>query len=224
MKNSVNIENVLPADIERRSMEIIEGELGDTSHLSEKEKLVVKRVIHTTADFDYLHNLKFSESAVEIGIEALRSGAVIVTDTHMAESGISKPATKSLGCEIHCFMSDNNVAEKAKYEGTTRAVVSMDRAAEMFADRKTIFAIGNAPTALIRLYELICHNKITPSLVIGAPVGFVNVVQSKQLIMQGKIPYIVAEGRKGGSNVAAAICNAMLYQIYDRASGKIIAE
>lgn len=223
MKN-INIENVLPADIERRSMDIIESELGDTSHLSEKEKLVVKRVIHTTADFDYLYNLKFSENAVETGIDALRSGAIIVTDTSMAKSGISKPATNALGCEIHCFMSDNNVAEKAKYEGTTRAVASMDIAAEMFADKKTIFAIGNAPTALIRLCELIRDKKITPSLVIGAPVGFVNVVQSKQLIMRGNVPYIVAKGRKGGSNVAAAICNAMLYQIYDRASGNIIAE
>lgn len=203
-------------------MEIIEGELGDISHLSEAQKLIVKRVIHTTADFDYLHNLKFSPNAEKIGTEVLQKGAVIITDTHMAESGISKPAVKALGCEIHCFMSDSDIAEKARNEGTTRAVASMDKAAALFADRETIFVTGNAPTALIRLYELICDGIITPSLVIGAPVGFVNVIQSKQLIMQSGIPYIVADGRKGGSNVAAAVCNALLYQIYDRVSGKII--
>jgi precorrin-8X/cobalt-precorrin-8 methylmutase len=212
----MNIENILPADIEKKSMEIIESEIGDTSHLSESEKLVVKRVIHTTADFDYLHNLKFSENAVQIGLNALKNGAVIVTDTHMAESGISKPAIKYLGCEVHCFMSDSDIADKAKRDGTTRAVASMDKAAEMFSDRNVIFAIGNAPTSLIRLNELILNKKINPALVIGVPVGFVNVIASKQLIMKSGTAYIVAEGRKGGSNVAAAICNSLLYQLYDR--------
>lgn len=222
MQSKINIENILPADIEQRSMEIIESELGDTSHLSEAQKLIVKRVIHTTADFDYLHNLKFSQNAEKIGTSVLKNGAVIITDTHMAESGISKPAIKKLNCELHCFMSDCDVAEKARIEGTTRAVASMDKAANLFANKNTVFVIGNAPTALIRLYELICDGIITPSLIIGAPVGFVNVVQSKQLIMHSNVPYIVADGRKGGSNVAAAICNALLYQVYDRASGKII--
>lgn len=217
-------ENMRPADIERRSMEIIESELGDTSHLTAEEKSVVKRVIHTTADFDYLDNLKFSPGAVRTGIEALRNGAVIVTDTNMAQSGISKPAANALGCEIRCFMSDSAAAERARLNDTTRAAASMDLAAELFADRQVIFAVGNAPTALIRLHELICAGRISPVLIIGAPVGFVNVIRSKQLIMQDGIPYIVADGRKGGSNVAAAICNAMLYLIYDRASGKIIGE
>ena len=217
-------ENVLPADIERRSMEIIESELGDTSHLSPSQKAIVKRVIHTTADFDYLQNLKFAPNAVELGLAALRGGAMIVTDTQMALSGISKPALQALGCEACCFMADPEVAQIAKANGTTRAVASMDRAAERFADRRVIFAVGNAPTALIRLRELFDEGKIFPALVIGTPVGFVNVVPSKQLIMQSKMPYIVAEGRKGGSNVAAAICNALLYQLYDRASGRGIKE
>lgn len=217
-------EKILPADIERRSMEIIEEELGDTSRLSPAQKAIVKRVIHTTADFDYLQNLKFSPNAVELGLAALREGAVIVTDTQMALSGVSKPALKALGGEVYCFMSDPEVARIAKQNGTTRAVASMERAAECWADRRVIFAIGNAPTALIRLRELADEGKISPALVIGTPVGFVNVVQSKQLIMQSDLPYIVAEGRKGGSNVAAAICNALLYQIYDRSSGTVIAE
>ncbi len=214
------MEIILPADIERRSMEIIESELGDTSHLSEAQKAIVKRVIHTTADFDYLQNLTFSPNAVEHGLAALRDGAVIVTDTQMALSGISKPALKALGCEAHCFMSDPETARMARERGTTRAMVSIDRAAEAFADRQVIFAIGNAPTALIRLRELMDAGRLLPALVIGTPVGFVNVVPSKELIMACDVPSIVAAGRKGGSNVAAAICNALLYMLYDRESGK----
>lgn len=219
-----NIEKLRPEEIECRSMEIIESELGDTSRLSPSQKAIIKRVIHTTADFDYLQNLKFSKNSVELGLNALKSGAVIVTDTQMALSGISKPALKALGCEAHCFMSDPNVARIARKNGTTRAIASMDNAAELFADRRVIFAIGNAPTALIRLRELADEGKILPALIIGTPVGFVNVVQSKELIMQSNVPHIVAEGRKGGSNVAASICNAMLYMIYDRATGNIITE
>jgi len=215
----MNIENIRPADIERRSMEIIESELGCTDGLSENEKLIVKRVIHTTADFDYLQNLKFSQNAVQNGLAALKSGAVIVTDTHMAESGISKPAMNKLHCRACCFMSDSDVAERAKREGITRACVSMDKAAELLGGENVIFAIGNAPTALIRLSELIRENRINPALIIGVPVGFVNVVQSKEIIMSGKTPYIVAQGRKGGSGVAAAICNALLYMLYDRKAG-----
>ncbi len=212
----MNIENILPGDIEKKSMEIIESELGDVSYLSEPEKLVLKRVIHTTADFEYKNNLKFSAGAVESGISALKNGAVIVTDTNMALSGISKPAVSKNGCKLCCFMGDDDVAKKAKQRKVTRAVVSMEKAAELFGTVNTIFAIGNAPTALIRLHELIGERKISPSLVIGTPVGFVNVVQSKKLIMSDDIPYIVADGRKGGSTVAAAVCNALLYQIYDR--------
>ncbi len=212
----MKIENILPADIERRSMEIIESEIGDMSAFSEHEKLIVKRCVHTTADFDYKNNLRFSDNAAELGIAALKNGAVIVTDTQMALAGISKPACKKLGCELHCFMSDPDVAEKAKEQGVTRAVVSVDKAAELFDGKTLIYAVGNAPTALIRLHELITAKKISPALIIGAPVGFVNVVEAKKLIMTAGAAYIVADGRKGGSTVAAAILNAMLYTLYER--------
>ncbi|MGN0666362.1 MAG: precorrin-8X methylmutase [Huintestinicola sp.] len=214
----MKIENIRPADIERRSMEIISEELSqmDMPGLSESELDTVKRVIHTTADFDYLYNLRFTKNAVESGLEALSEGAVIVTDTRMAESGISKPALKHLGCELHCFMSDEDVAIRAKNEGVTRASVSMDKAAELYTDRKMIFAIGNAPTALIRLSELVKEGRIQPKLIIGVPVGFVNVAASKEMIIKSGVPSIVAMGRKGGSTVAAAICNSLLYRLYKR--------
>lgn len=212
----MDIEALSPADIERRSMEIIESELGDCSRFSEGERLVVKRVIHATADFDYADNLRFSENALEIGLNALKSGAVIVTDTNMALSGISKPALKALGCEAVCFMADEDVAAQAKSSGMTRAAASVDKAAQLFGRGNVIFVAGNAPTALIRIHELTREGKISPSLIIGVPVGFVNVVQSKELIMSGSTPYIIAAGRKGGSTVAAAICNALLYQLYER--------
>ena len=218
----MEIENINPNDIERISMNIIESELGDTSHLSKGEKLVVKRVIHTTADFEYLDNLKFSKNAVDIAKNILKQGAVIVTDTQMAFSGINKPAVQKLGCEIYCFMSDSDVAETAKRNGTTRAVASVDKAAEMFQNKNVIFVVGNAPTALIRICELAKNGKLSPAFVVGTPVGFVNVVQSKDMIMQTDIPYIAAAGRKGGSTVAAAVCNSLLYQVYDRKTGKII--
>ena len=212
----MKIENILPADIERRSMEIIDSEIGDMSAFSEHEKLIIKRCVHTTADFDYKNNLKFSDNAAETGIDALKKGAVIVTDTQMAFSGISKPACKALGCELHCFMSDPDIAKAAKKSGVTRAVVSVDKAVEQFSGRRLIFVIGNAPTALIRIYEHITERGFRPALVVGAPVGFVNVVEAKKLIMSTDVPYIVADGRKGGSNVAAAIMNAMLYTLYQR--------
>lgn len=203
-------EIVKPMDIEKRSFEIISEILGDKKILPENE-LVVKRVIHTTADFDYADNLCFSKDAVLKGIEALKSGCDIVTDTNMAKSGINKNILAKLGGQVHCFMSDEDVARQAKERGVTRAVVSMEKAASL--NKPLIFAIGNAPTALIALDKLIKEGKINPQLIIGVPVGFVNVVESKELIMENNIPYIVAKGRKGGSNVAAAICNAMLYQI-----------
>lgn len=212
----MNIEHIKPDEIEKRSMEIIESELGDTSHLTDAEKTIVKRVIHTTADFDYLQNLRFSENAVESGLQAIRKGTVIITDTNMSLAGISKPALKALGCEVRCFTADSDVAEAARSNGTTRAVAAVDKAAKLYGQQGFIYAVGNAPTALIRLHELISGKIISPALIIGVPVGFVNVVRSKELIMTNDVPYIVAEGRKGGSTVAAAICNAMLYQLYKR--------
>ena len=206
----IELENVKPMDIERRSFEIITQELGDRKLDPDKE-LIIKRCIHTSADFDYADNLCFSEGAVERALDALRQGACIVTDTQMGKSGINKRALARLGGEAYCFMSDEDVAAAAKANGTTRAVASMDKAAQL--DKKLIIAVGNAPTALVRLYELIKEGKIHPELIIGVPVGFVNVVQSKEIIMQAGVPYIVARGRKGGSNIAACICNALLYMI-----------
>lgn len=204
------IETIKPMDIEKRSFEIITEILGDR-RLDTENELVIKRAIHATADFDYADNLVFSEHAVRKGIEALRSGCDIVTDTQMAKSGINKMALGRLGGEVHCFMSDPDVAAEASQRGVTRAIVSMERAAKL--PKSCIFAIGNAPTALICIRELMDAGKLSPALVIGVPVGFVNVVESKELIIESGMPHIVARGRKGGSNVAAAICNAMLYQI-----------
>ena len=204
------IENIKPMDIEKRSFEIIAEILGDTP-LDPENELVIKRVIHTTADFEYVQNLVFSDHAVQKGIEALRGGCDIVTDTQMARSGINKTILGKLGGEVHCFMSDPDVAEEAKARGVTRAIVSMEKASRL--SKPCIFAVGNAPTALISLHEQIQSGLLKPALVIGVPVGFVNVVESKEMIIQSGVPHIVARGRKGGSNVAAAICNAMLYQI-----------
>ena len=209
----IELENVKPMDIEARSFEIITEELGDTPLVPGTE-LIVKRCIHTSADFDYAENLYFSENAVDIAIEAIKNGACIVTDTQMAKAGINKKALARYGGEVYCFMSDEDVAQIARKNGTTRATASMDKAADM--EKKLIFAIGNAPTALVRLYELIEEGKISPELIIGVPVGFVNVVQSKELIMKTNVPCIVARGRKGGSNIAACICNALLYMIDNR--------
>ena len=206
----VNLEKVLPRDIENRSFEIITQELGDTPLIPGTE-LIVKRCIHTSADFDYAKNLRFSEGAVEKALDALKNGASIVTDTQMAKAGINKKALARLGGEVYCFMSDEDVAATAREHGTTRATASMDKAAAL--KKPLIFAIGNAPTALVRLYELMEEGSLRPELIIGAPVGFVNVVQSKELIMETDVPYIVAAGRKGGSNIAACICNALLYML-----------
>ena len=204
------IEKIKPMDIEKRSFEIITEILGDRK-LDPENELVIKRAIHTTADFDYADNLVFSEHAVKKGMEALKNGCDIVTDTQMAKSGINKTILGKLGGEVHCFMSDPDVAAEAKERGITRAIVSMEKAATL--EKPCIFAIGNAPTALISLKEQMDAGLLHPALIVGVPVGFVNVVESKELIIASDVPHIVARGRKGGSNVAAAICNAMLYQI-----------
>ena len=206
----IELVNVLSAEIEKRSFEIISSEM-EPMEFGPNEELVVKRVIHTSADFDYAKTLCFSDCAVPKAMEAIKKGACIVTDTQMAKAGINKKILAKFGGEVLNFMADEDVAAAAKANGTTRATACIDKAAAL--DRPLIFAIGNAPTALVRLYELITDGKLRPELIIGVPVGFVNVVQSKELIMQTDVPYIVARGRKGGSNVAAAICNAILYQL-----------
>ena len=209
----MSIQHVRPEEIERRSMEIIQAELGDRA-IEAEYRDVVLRVIHTTADFDYAENLVFSEDAAAKGREAILNGASIVTDTRMAWAGINKAALEKAGARALCFMGDEDVAQAAREQGTTRAWACMDKAATLEGD--VIIAVGNAPTALIRLRELIDEGEIQPRLVIGVPVGFVNVVESKELIMEAGVPYIVAKGRKGGSNVAAAIVNALAY----RATGR----
>ena len=203
-------EIIAPKDIEKRSFEIITELLG-SRRLDPENEPVIKRVIHTTADFDFADSLIFSPHAVEQGLRALRAGCDIVTDTQMAKAGISKPALEKLGGRVHCFMSDADVAQEAQKRGLTRAAVSMERAAAL--QKPCIFAVGNAPTALLRLRELIDDGRLAPALVIGVPVGFVNVVESKEQILSASVPHIVARGRKGGSAVAAAICNALLYQL-----------
>lgn len=203
-------EIIAPMEIEKRSFEIISELLGDRT-LDPENEAVIKRVIHTTADLEFADTLCFSEHAVQKGIEALKNGCDIVTDTQMAKAGINKSILSSLGGEVHCFMSDPDVAAEAKRKGITRAIVSMEKAAGI--PKPCIYAIGNAPTALFALKSLIDKGKLNAALIIAVPVGFVNVTESKELIINANVPYIAARGRKGGSPVAAAICNAMLYQI-----------
>ena len=204
------IQFVKPADIETRSFEIITSELGNRV-LDPENELVIKRCIHTSADFDYADNLCFSEHAVSRTVEALKSSVSIVTDTNMAKAGINKRVLARFGGEVLNFMADPDVAAEAKERGITRSAVCMERGAAL--GKPLIYAVGNAPTALIRLYEMLEEGTmVTPALIVGVPVGFVNVVESKELILsRTDVPYIVARGRKGGSNIAACICNALLY-------------
>ncbi len=206
----MNIEIINPAEIEKRSLEIIEEKLKG-KNIEEKNKDIIKRVIHTTADFDYAENMIFSEDAADKALAALKNKVNIVTDTQMAFSGINKKILSELGCKIYCYMSDDDVAKRAKELGITRAMAAMEKAAELGSN--TIFAIGNAPTALIKLNELTERGIITPVLIIAVAVGFVNVVEAKELIIGGKIPFIASRGNKGGSTVAAAILNALLYKL-----------
>lgn len=204
------IEEVKPREIEERSFAIISEELGARTFAPHTE-LIVKRCIHTSADFDYADNLCFSQDAAVKAMEAIKRGVSVVTDTNMAKAGINKVSLGKYGGSVHCFMADADVAEAARLHGTTRASESMKKAAAM--GEPFLYAIGNAPTALVTLYDLMQEGQMKPELIIGVPVGFVNVVQSKELIMRSDIPYIVARGRKGGSNIAACIVNALLYMI-----------
>lgn len=202
------IEIVKPEEIEKKSFEILSEILGDVKFPPLHEP-IIKRVIHTTADFEYASIMNISEGAMEKAMEAIRGGCNIVTDTNMAAAGINKKVLGSCGGKVVCLMADGQVAAEAAEKGITRAAVSMDIAVRDPQNR--IFVIGNAPTALIRLYELVTSGQISPALVVGVPVGFVNVVESKELIKKAGVPFIVSDGRKGGSTVAAAIVNAILY-------------
>lgn len=205
-----------PQDIELNSFEIITQILGDMK-LDPKHENIIKRVIHTTADFDYVENLFFSENVVDTALSYLKNGAYIVTDTQMSKSGINKKALSKLGCSIECFIDNEEVSIIAKEKSITRSSVAVEYALKNI-NQPIIFVVGNAPTALIKLYDIIKYKKDLPkpSLIIGVPVGFVNVIESKELIMELDIPCIIAKGRKGGSNVAAAICNALMYEIVER--------
>lgn len=209
----MEIEFVKPEEIEKRSFEIIRNELSSKNIvLPQEQEAVTIRVIHTTADFDFANTLKFSQNAVQTARELLKAGADIVTDTNMAKAGISKKVLSKYGGTVHCFMADDDVAAEAKSRGLTRAAVSMERASKL--NKKVIFALGNAPTAMISLYEMMKKNIYKPDFIIGVPVGFVNVEAAKELFLKdGSVPYIINQGRKGGSTVAAAICNALLYEI-----------
>ena len=208
------IEHVLPGDIEKRSFEIIAEELAEMGiTLDPEQDLIIRRAIHTSADFEYAKTLTFSPDAVRIARELIAGGADIVTDTNMALTGINKKRIAGFGGSVRCYMADEAVAQEAKVRGITRASVSMEHAARDIqkSGRRTIFAVGNAPTALITLRSMYDEGLFTPDFVIGVPVGFVNVVEAKELIVETDIPHIVNRGRKGGSNVAAAIVNALIY-------------
>ena len=207
------IEEVKPREIEERSFAIISEELGARTFAPHTE-LIVKRCIHTSADFDYADNLCFSQDAAVKAMEAIQRGVSVVTDTNMAKAGINKVSLGKYGGSVHCFMADADVAEAARLHGTTRASESMKKAAAM--GEPFLYAIGNAPTALVTLYDLMQEGQVKPELIIGVPVGFVNVVEAKELFIGGQTPYIIARGRKGGSNVAASIVNALLYQMVHR--------
>ncbi len=199
--------HVRPEEIERESFRII-GEILEEEgiRLRENEAPIIKRVIHTTADFSFARSLKFTDQAISQGIKLIQSGATIVTDTNMALSGINKRVEK-YGCKVCCFMADPSVSAEAKMRGVTRATVSMERAMELPGPK--IIACGNAPTALIELHDIMERTGKKPDLLIGVPVGFVNVEYSKDIYLNSGVEYIINFGRKGGSNVAAAIVNAL---------------
>lgn len=209
------IEFILPSEIERKSFEIIENELKERGiEIPLEQKPVTMRVIHTSADFEYAQTMRYSDNAIEIAKKLILSGAHIVTDTNMAKAGINKKTLEKFGGEVHCFMADADVASEAKERKTTRAAVSMERACQL--GKPVIYALGNAPTAMITLYEMMERKIYVPPFIIGVPVGFVNVVAAKELFLNSTVPYIINKGRKGGSNIAAAICNALLYELGGR--------
>ena len=206
-----------PTQIERGSMDIIRAELAARGiTLKPEEAPVVLRCIHASADFDYAENLRFTPGAVEKALEALKNGAHIVTDTNMALAGVSKPGLKTMGGEAHCFMAEPEIAQIARVRDCTRAVASMDFAAAHLPE--AIYAVGNAPTALFALAEHL-EEGMRPALIVAVPVGFVNVVESKERIFELctrlGVPCIAAMGRKGGSSIAAAVCNALIYTAAD---------
>ncbi len=200
-----------PQEIEDLSFKIIEEEAGDHG-FNEQEWPIVRRMIHTSADFEYIKSIRFNGDAVEKGIRAIRSGCKIITDTNMARVGTRKKEIESFGGSVSCLIGDAGVAKTAKKNGTTRALAAVDMACDTLG--QGIYVVGNAPTALLRLIDHIKDNKVNPALVIGFPVGFVNAAESKDALMELSIPYITNKGRKGGSNIAASVVNALAIAAY----------
>ncbi|EJP6473715.1 precorrin-8X methylmutase [Clostridium sporogenes] len=201
-----------PMDIEKRSFEIIEEEMGE-HNFSDEELKIVKRVIHTTADFEYKDLIYIKEGAIEAAKEILKKGTKIYTDTNMALSGINKKALGDLKSTVQCFVSREDVASIAKDRGITRSMAAVELAAEEGIE---FFVFGNAPTALYKLIELMKEGKANPKFIIGVPVGFVGAAESKKELEKLDIPFITIRGRKGGSNVAASIVNALMYMLVER--------
>ncbi len=195
-----------PQEIEDLSFKIIEEEAGHHS-FKKQEWPIVRRMIHTSADFDYIKTVRFHPKAIQTGIDAIKSGCRIFTDTQMARVGIRKKEIEAFGGEVNCLIADENVAKNAKINGTTRALAAVDMACGKMTGG--IYVVGNAPTALLRLIELIKEKKASPALIIGLPVGFVNAAESKDALMTLDFPYITNKGRKGGSNIAASVVNAL---------------
>ena len=195
-----------PLEIERLSFSIIDKEAGDHG-FEPKQWKIVQRMIHTSADFDYIQDVRFHRDAVSAGVDAIRNGCRIITDTNMAKSGIRKKEIASFGGLVECFISDADVVQQAQDQGITRAVAAVDKACA--TEGPLLFVIGNAPTALLRLLALAEEKKAAPALVIGLPVGFVNAAESKHDLVQTDWPHISNKGRKGGSNVAASVVNAL---------------
>ena len=205
-----------PNEIETLSFKIIDSEAGEHGFEPDKWQ-IVRRMIHTTADFDYIKTVRFHRDAVKAGISAIKNGCRMITDTNMAKTGIRKGELSLFNGTVHCFIADGDVAEKSAKQGITRAQASVDKAFD--SDKNGIYVVGNAPTALFRLIKLVKENKAEPDLVIGVPVGFVNAKESKDALMELDIPFISNKGRKGGSNLAAAIVNALLIMAAEQVAG-----
>ena len=206
--SDVTLQNFVgPEEIEAESFRIIDSEVPKPRPFQGEKWQIVRRMIHTTADFEMLKLVRFHENAVESGVKALKNGAVIVTDTEMARCGMPLRRLDPLGCSVRCLMNDERVVARAKDEGITRAKAAVDVAVSEI--KPEIYVVGNAPTALIRLVEHFDNGAVSPSLVVGMPVGFVNAAESKALLMSRDMPYISIEGRKGGSALAASVINAM---------------
>jgi precorrin-8X/cobalt-precorrin-8 methylmutase len=196
-----------PAEIESTSFDIIDREIGNHD-FNEAQWAIVRRMIHTTADFEFKDMVRFHPAAIAAGIKAIRGGKMIITDTNMARVGIRTKELAQFGVTVKCYMTDPQVHEKAKSNGTTRAKAAVDMAADDMRDG--IYVVGNAPTALLRLIELINEGKVQPALIIGLPVGFVNAAESKAALLEMDYPNISNIGRKGGSNLAASVVNALI--------------